>query len=411
MLESLRLKSLPHNAYLQNKDFHKVLDMAGEIISCQFDIERYETMITDKEKKIGIIMLIASAVVVIVLIVVKAISARNVGIHGSGVSDGKTRENVVAVRLLSPVFYDASLGEDRRDCSLSKPAMLGVYADMIHEAEGTLAMQEAVQQQEAAQAMKETRMESVNFTDLYSRMTSAAYATQKVVVQGNILPMDTKTLTSLGVSLDFVVSQSDLALVNIFYNGTYLDKVRAIPEGSLVGDNSIDRLYSECIVPNYANGTYVAYRVTEDSVELLGGDELLCLLIAGVSPSKVAEYQENGETLDSVVEKGEVSLEYAVGGGEEGGSYSASISIYELCGVNYNKYYVETLGAKEKLVVVHLVGGLAVVENYAVGNLYTTDYVTEESEEDIEDGGTSDEMVAPNVVEKTVPVFTGYYCW
>lgn len=360
-------------------------------------------MLTDKEKKIGIIMLICSAVAVILLIVIKIFTAKGSGIHGSGVSDGGENVKVVPVSAFSTIFYETDLGESRYGCSLSQPAMLGVYADMIHEVDSAVAVtQEQTRQQdlEAQQERMETPIDHSNPSGLLADM---AYAINYADVEGDALAFDTKSMTGSAAPLSNVVSEASLALCGIYLDYSNMNRVRAFKDGALADGNSVRKLYSEVLSANYAEGTYCAYIATADSFEHIGGNELLILLLGGVSADDVAKYIADGETLDGLVDSGKVSLETAVAGG-----VSYFHNAYELCNIGYDAGYVETFGASEQLIVVHLVSGQVYVENYAVGNL-----VGVSTEEDPEAGGFDPDSgeYFPGVKEVEIPVFKGYYCW
>lgn len=362
-----------------------------------------KSMLTDKEKKIGIIMLIVSAVLVVALIVGKIVFAKNGGIHGSGVSNGDESKKVVPVTLISTMFYDTTLGESRYDCSLSTPATLDVYADMVHDAEGAMAVAQEQNRQEEINAQQERKEASVDYSTPNAYTGALAFAMHSADVEGEGLTFDTKSVTGKFVPLTDVVSKASLALCNIFYDSSNLKEVRALEDGALAEGNSIQRFYSDIIVPNYTEGTYCAYLATEDSLTHLGGNELLILLLNYVPAEDVAKYIEDGETLDSLVESGKISLETAVSEGV--GQFD---NVYDMCNIGYAYSCMNPFGATEQLIVVHLVNGRVYKENYAVANLIGTSAEVDEESSNIDP--ESGEVI-PNIKEVEVPMFTGYYCW
>jgi hypothetical protein len=366
-------------------------------------------MLTEKEKKIGIIMLIIGAIVLIAIIMVRVYTNRNnQGIRGSGISDGEERAALTNVKIMTPMFYDNALGENRGESALSQPAALGVIADLIRETDASAAIAEQQARQEDLDAQQERKETPIDYSDTSAFMSDMPYALYSRAVEGDELAFDTKSMTGSAVSLPSVVSEASLALCGIFYDYSTLDGVRAFEAGALSEGNSVQRLYSDALSANYAEGTYCAYIATKDSMQYIGGNELLVLLLGGVSAEDVANYTAEGETLDDLVKTGKVSLETEVGDPAEGGGVNSFSSVYDMCNIGYDACYVEPLGASEQLIVVHLVNNRVYVENYAVGNL-----IGVTTEDDPESGGYDPESgeYIPGVKEVEMPVFTGYYCW
>lgn len=366
-------------------------------------------MLTERDKKAGIIMLICGAVFIIGLIVFRVISGRSgEGVRGTGVSAEKDALSTTEVRSIIPTFYDGTFGSGSQQVALSQVGAYDVYEDLIHESEGNLAVSSYLDEVEAFEEQNAQRYDTVDYSEMINKMSSSVVG-YTVLVDGEV-PSDDKSVTSTFVELFDVVSRADLMLADNSRDYSGLYSVFAYQKGSLsVSSNSVDSLYTNVIVPSYADGTYGAFKVTQDNVYCIGGNELFALYsYMGdhiYNSDDISTYTDNGETLQGLVDSGEVSLSYLLSD-----EYTEASSIYNLCGISYenNSYYLDTLNATEMLVIIHIVNNRVCVEKYAVGNVWgiTADYDAVAETIVTEDGGE-----LPVYEEKEVPVFTGYYCW
>ena len=375
-------------------------------------------MLTDKEKKTGIIMLVIGGVVVIALIISRIYTDRsNQGIRGSGVSNGESTSVTASVGVMTPIFYDTALGEDRGESSLGQAAALKVVEDIIRETETAIVAGEEIEKEESFESVQESSTAAVDYASLGGYMKSLVNAGRYKTLSGTGLETDDKSLTGGFVPLTDIARDGDLVMCSILYDQSNLTKVRVLTAGARAEGNDLTTLYNEVIAKNYKEGTYCAYLIDKDSMTCLGGDELLCLLLADSTTEDVAQYRADGETLDSLVTGGKVSLAY---GGSDGDSSQYS-SVYEMCGLGFVPYFVETMGGTQQLSVLHLINDKIYVENYGVGNLRyvsTGERVGGVSDED--SGAVTPEVsdeevtgVGDEVAEDSelVAVFTGYYCW
>lgn len=366
-------------------------------------------MLTEKDKKAGIIMLICGAVFIIGLIIFRVVDGRNAGgVRGSGLSGDKDDAVTMEIRQITPAFYNGSFSDEKQQVALSQAGAYGVYEDLIHESEGNLAVSSYLAEVEAFEEQNAQRYDAVDYSEMINKMSSSVVG-YTVLVDGEV-PSDDKSVTSTFMELFDVVSRADLMLADNSRDYSGLYSVFAYQKGSLsVSSNSVDNLYTNVIVPSYADGTYGAFKVTQDDAYCIGGNELFALYsYMGdriYNSDDISTYTDNGETLQGLVDSGEVSLSYLLSD-----EYTEASSIYNLCGISYenNSYYLDTLNADEMLVIIHIVNNRVCVEKYAVGNVWgiAADYDAVAETIVTEDGG---EM--PVYEEKEVPVFTGYYCW
>ena len=362
-------------------------------------------MLTEKEKKIGIRMLIIGAVVLVGLIVFRIYENKaNQGVRGSGVSDGTERATLLPVGIDTPDFYASALGNNG-DCSLAQPAAYGVVSDLVRETNAAISAEEMIARQEEIDARDEMEKEPADLTEIASRSTSDTFASQSRYVGDVDIPKDDKSFTSNFVDLMDVVNGGELASWGVHYEYSNLDRTRGLLEGSRADNNSISRLYSEVIAPTYAEGSYCAFSVSSNGVTYLGGNESVCLLLDETkSVEDVASYVNAGDSFDSLLEKGVISLEYRL---DDEGEPFVYDSAYDIFGISYDTYYVETLGATEQLTVVHVVGDTVFVEHYAVGGVTRTEYVSNPDKDEVGEDGT----IVPGMDEIVENAFTGYYCW
>ena len=361
-------------------------------------------MLTEKDKKAGIIMLICGAVFIIGIIIFRVVDGRNAGgVRGSGLSGDKDDAVTMEIRQITPTFYNSSFSDEKQQIALSQASAYDVYANLVYESEGETAISSYLAEVEALEEQKALRYDTVDYSEMINAMTSSVVGSGIPV--GDSMLSDDKSVTSTFEKLYDVVPQAALMLADNSKNYGGLGNAYAYQQGSLsVSANSIDALYTNVIVPSYTEGTYSAFRVTQDGVYCIGGDDVFALFMY-MDSGVVLDYINRGETLQGLLDSGVLSLDILVGEGEFAETYD---SIYSLCGISYDEYYMNTLNATEMLVVIHIVNNKVYTEKYAVGNVWgiTTDYDTVAETVVTEDGGE-----LPVYEEKEVPVFTGYYCW
>ena len=362
-------------------------------------------MLTEKEKKVGIIMLIISVVLLMTFIIVTVHKARtNVGIRGTGVAAGEAA-TLVAVRTSLMPKWDGDLSDYKLNSSMSQAVTDGVQKRLLMEVQGEMAIEQAVEQAQEQAEFEEYKDTPIDYDSLRSRMTAGN-------VHGNPVPedvpSDNKSLMSLfGPSTD-CITVSDLTMLGYNVPASYLNNVYALSDGATVSGNSIDALYYNVIVPGYAEGTYFAFKMTPEGREILGGNEKLMLALPE-NYEELTGYINSDTTLDELVESGTVAF-YENSGteGEEPFSYS---NVYEAAHVYYETTFSEFLSSTEQLFVVHIVNGEACLEKYAVANVWGEEFVSDSEydydEEELEDG----EMPTPEGEMVSVPLFTGYYAW
>ena len=403
-------------------------------------------MMTEREKKIGIVMLVIAVIVLLVIIVVRVDTAKKTGgIHGSGVSDGERSDVVRAAQEFSGPFYAQNTDGATRYCSLSQASMLDVYMAGAMEAEGALAIAERIEEDHAQEQIEQQAVEPANLHELAGQMSDEVFSSYRVMLENaGDFDSDSVSFTSLFVKPWDVLSYGTL------YSAGYEvpeDKVRILGYGCTESNNSIERLYNDVIRSSYKPGTYFALRMTEGTIDVLGGDTALVALFDNeITTKQVSDWVAAGLSADDLLASGDLNL--ICPPEDESSEATEYENIYEKYGLTYDWYFVDMLDATEEMLVVHVLGNRVCVERYAVGNAYGQVFdemsaYDENMDEDYTDAGESiieevveqsgfvvadsetaevldaaDESV-DDVVEQSEPVisgdmepvFTGYYCW
>ena len=363
-------------------------------------------MLTEKEKKVGIIMLIISVVLLMTFIIVTVHKARaNVGIRGTGVAAGETA-TLVAVRTSLMPKWDGDLSDYKLNSSMSQAVTDGVQRRLLLEVQGEMAIEQAVEEAQAQAEFEEYKATPIDYDSLRSRMTAGN-------VHGNPVPEDVpsddKSLMSLFGPITDCVTVSDLTMAGYNVAATSLGYCYGITDGATVSGNSIDTLYYNVIVPGYAEGTYFAFKMTPDGRETLGGNEKLMLALPN-NYAELVDYINSDMTVDELIETGAISL-YEEVGDEESATVIYYDNLYSAADIEYDTFYSNFLSSTEQLFVVHIVNGEACLERYAVASVWGEEFVSDSDydydEEELEEG----EMPTPQGNMMSVPLFTGYYAW
>lgn len=364
-------------------------------------------MLTEKEKKVGIIMLIISVVLLMTFIIVTVHKARtNVGIRGTGVAAGEAA-TLVAVRTSLMPKWDGDLSDYKLNSSMSQAVTDGVQRRLLLEVQGEMAIEQAVEQAQEQAEFEEYKATPIDYDGLRSRMTAGN-------IHGNPVPEDVpsddKSLMSLFGPITDCVTVSDLTMAGYNVSATSLGYCYGLADGATVSGNSIDTLYYNAIVPSYAEGTYFAFKMTPDGRETLGGNEKLMLALPN-NYAELVDYINSDMTVDELIETGAISLYEEVGDAEsDSEAFVYFDNIYEAANAEYDTFYSNFLSSTEQLFVVHIVNGEACLEKYAVANVWGEEY-EEDPDYTPDESLGEDDIPTPGGIAVSIPLFTGYYAW
>lgn len=365
-------------------------------------------MLSDKEKKIGIWLLIGGAIILMVFVVINVLNMRATrGLRGNGVATGGTT-SVVNMTNTPAVFYDGGIGEDRLSDPLSAAAVQGYYRQLAYEDSGDAAVAEALEEYGTELELLETMDDEIDWSDIQSRMTSSYWSSWTKYRLGEILPSDDKSLTSVFVPTDGYVDTSWISRVVPNANTDLYDKVNILLDGGKCSGNSLDVLQSY-ILETYKEGTYCILRLNSEDITCVAGSNIwAAALLDDFSDEELKDYLDNGLTLEDLTANDRLSLVAMYSGEDADGEVLEYYdTAYDACGIHYDTPWTGLFNATEELMVIHNVNGTICVECYAVGDV--VDYLPTDEEPEVLVDEEGNEYVEEST--ESVPLFTGYYCW